>query len=70
MENCKFVFAVNSYLIKIRIISIEKIRNSGNYIYDYAHSFFGKDFNPSRYTGLQIDGCPLSNGWVHFPYFS
>ena len=26
------------------IISSEQIRNSGNYIYDYAHSFFGKDF--------------------------
>ena len=24
--------------------SIEKIRNLGNYIYDYAHSFFGEDF--------------------------
>ena len=26
------------------IISSEKIRNSGNYNYDYAHSFLGKDF--------------------------
>ena len=27
-----------------RIISSGKIRNSGNYNYDYFHSFFGKDF--------------------------
>ena len=26
------------------IISGEKIRNSGNYTNDNAHSFFGKDF--------------------------
>ena len=26
------------------IISGEKMRYSGNYNYDYAHSFFGKDF--------------------------
>ena len=24
--------------------SLEKIRNSGNYIYDYPDSFFGEDF--------------------------
>ena len=30
--------------MKKKIISSEKIRNSGNYIYDYAHSFFGNDF--------------------------
>ena len=26
------------------IISIEKSKNSGNYNYDYTHSFFGEDF--------------------------
>ena len=31
-------------LIKIEIISSEKMRNSGNYNYDYAHSFFGNNF--------------------------
>ena len=31
-------------LIKEGIISTEKMRNSGNYVYDYAHSLFGKDF--------------------------
>ena len=31
-------------LINKGIISSEKMRNSGNYIYDYAHPFFGKDF--------------------------
>ena len=33
------------------IIYNGKIRNSGNHIYDFAHSFFGKDFKPNRYTG-------------------
>ena len=35
-------------LIKKGIISSKKMRNSGNYklyMYDYAHSFFGKDFS-------------------------
>ena len=31
-------------LLKSVIISSEKIRNSGNYIYNFAHSFFGEDF--------------------------
>ena len=31
-------------LIKNEIISSVKMRNLGNYIYDYDHSFFGKDF--------------------------
>ena len=31
-------------ILKKRITSSEKMRNSGNYIYDYDHSFFGKDF--------------------------
>ena len=29
---------------KKHIFSSEKIRNSGNCIYDYAHSFIGDDF--------------------------
>ena len=29
---------------KKQIVSSEKMRNSGNSIYDYAHSFFGEDF--------------------------
>jgi len=28
------------------------MRNSGNCIYDYTHSFFGEDFNPMRYAGF------------------
>ena len=36
---------------KNRIFSSEKMRISGNCIYDYAHSFSGeKIFNPMRYT--------------------
>ena len=30
--------------IKYRFFSSEKKRNSGNYIYNYAHSLFGEDF--------------------------
>ena len=30
--------------LKITDFSCEKIRNSSNYIYNYAHSFFGEDF--------------------------
>ena len=29
---------------KKQIFSSEKIRNSGNFIYDYAHLLFGEDF--------------------------
>ena len=29
---------------KKQIVSSEKMRNSGNCIYDYAHSFYGMDF--------------------------
>ena len=41
-----FSFYIKKYfnLIRKGIISSEKMRNSGNYNYDYAHSFFGKDF--------------------------
>ena len=32
------------------------MRNSGNYIYDYVHSLFGKVFfNPSRYTDFKFN---------------
>ena len=39
-------FLFNKYfdLIKKGLFLVKKIRNSGNYIYDYAHSFFGMDF--------------------------
>ena len=36
----QFLFKKKFILIKKQIISSEKIR----YMYDYAHSFFGKDF--------------------------
>ena len=32
------------FIKKKRFISREKMRNSGTYNYDYAHSFFGKIF--------------------------
>ena len=34
----------NIWSFKKQIFSIEKMRNSGNCVYDYAHSFFGDDF--------------------------
>ena len=40
-------------LIKNRFFSSEKRRNSGNFIYDYAHSFFGEDFQFNALQGLQ-----------------
>ena len=39
------VFIQNRFEVnKKGIISNEKMRNSGNYIYDYAHPLFGEDF--------------------------
>ena len=43
-EYIQFLFKKIFELNKKGIISGEKMRNSGNYNYDYAHSFFGKDF--------------------------
>ena len=40
----QFLFQKTFEFNRKKIISIEQIRNSGNYIYDNAHSFFGKDF--------------------------
>ena len=40
-------------IIKL-INSSEKMRNSGNHKYDYAHSIFGKIFYPTRYTGYKF----------------
>ena len=37
-----FITKIDSKLI--HFFSREKMRNSGNYIHDYAHSFFGEDF--------------------------
>ena len=48
----QFLFKKKFELNKKGIISSEKKRNSGNYNYYYAHSFFGKDLNQSRYLGL------------------
>ena len=39
----RFYSKIDLKLIKKQIFSCEKMRNSGNYIYDYAHSFFGED---------------------------
>ena len=39
-----FYSKINSNLIKKEFIYSEKMSNSGNHIYDYTHSFVGKDF--------------------------
>ena len=38
-----FLLCLAIYFL-VSIFSSEKIINSGNYIYDYAHSVFGEDF--------------------------
>ena len=40
----QFLFRKDLNMRKEGIISNEKMRNSGNYIYDYAHSLFVEDF--------------------------
>ena len=40
----QFLFKKRFEVNKKQIFSSEKMRNSGNCIYDYAHSFFGEDF--------------------------
>jgi len=40
----QILFKKRFEVIKKQFFSSEKRRNSGNCIYDYAHSFFGKDF--------------------------
>ena len=40
----QFLFKFFFNLIKKRIISSEKMRNSGYYNYNYAHSFFEQNF--------------------------
>ena len=40
----KFLIKKYKNLIKKGIIPSEKMRNSGNCAYDYAHSFFGEKF--------------------------
>ena len=37
-----------------RFFLVKKLKNSGNCIYDYAHSFFGDNFYPMRYTGIMF----------------
>ena len=43
-EYIQFLFKKRFEFNKKGIISCEKIRNSGDYVYDYAHSLIGKDF--------------------------
>ena len=49
----QFLFKKRFEVNEKQIFSSEEMRNSGNCIYDYAHSFFGEDFNPIRYTGIE-----------------
>ena len=47
----RFYLKKDLHLILKGIISSEKMRNSGNYNCNYAHSFFDRIFSPSRFTG-------------------
>ena len=40
----QFLFKKDFNLLKKGLFLVKKIRNSVNYIYEYAHWFFGKDF--------------------------
>ena len=40
----QFIFKKRFKVNKKLIFSSKKLRNSGNCIYDYVHSFFGEDF--------------------------
>ena len=40
----QFLFEKRFEVNKKHIFSSEKMRNSGNFIYDYAHSFFREHF--------------------------
>ena len=40
----QFLFIKDLKQIRNGFFSTAKMRDSGNYIYDYAHSFFEKDF--------------------------
>ena len=44
LDYIEFLLKKKINSIKKGIISSEKIINSGNYNYDYVHSFSGKDF--------------------------
>ena len=39
----QFLFKKRFEVNKVWIFSSEKMKNSGNCIYEYAHSFFGED---------------------------
>ena len=64
----------NHFLLKKRfdvkekqIFPSEKLRNSGNYNYDYAHSFFGKGFQSSALYSCILYYCVA--GFITLPYF-
>ena len=42
-DRADYLFIKRFEVNKKGIISSEKTRNLGNYVYDYAHSFFGED---------------------------
>ena len=47
-----FLFEKIFEVYKKQMFSSVKKRNSGNCIYDYAQSFFGKDFHPKPTIGV------------------
>ena len=49
-----FFFKKRFEVNKKQILSSEKIRNSGNCFYDYAHSFFGEHFESNALYWLYL----------------
>ena len=49
--------------MKKQIFSGEKMINSGNYIYDYARSFFGV-YRINIVSYARIARCSLFNRWI------
>ena len=55
------VFSQKGFKVKIKqIFSSEKMKNSGDCIYNFAHSFFGEIFNPMRYIDKVFLDAPLN----------
>ena len=55
----QFIFKKRFEVNKRQIFASEKMINSGNYIYDYAHSFFVEDFqfNALYWRPNVIESC-------------
>jgi len=62
----KKIFEAN----KKQIFPTETMRNSGNCIYDYAHSFFEDDFILMGYTGIYLQYFTIIREVIIGPHFA